>query len=118
MHCIPLVRNFQHMYDTKYKELLVSLEQKACHTKKVTLVLDLDETLIHCNQSVEQPADVIININLEQGEVMQAGINIRPYAKEFLQEMSYYYEIIVFTASHGCYASKVVELLDPHQQYI
>jgi len=37
---------------------------------------------------------------------------------EMLSELSKYFEIIVFTASHACYASKVIEYLDPHQQMV
>ena len=37
---------------------------------------------------------------------------------ECLKEMSQYFEIIVFTASHGCYANVVLDHLDPKGQYI
>jgi CTD small phosphatase-like protein 2 len=45
-------------------------------------VLDLDETLIHYE---------------DQGT--QGRFLIRPYAYQFLSEMSKYYEIIIFTAA-------------------
>ncbi len=32
--------------------------------------------------------------------------------------MSQYYEIVVFTASHACYANVVLDYLDPNNQYI
>lgn len=32
--------------------------------------------------------------------------------------MSKYYEIIVFTASHSCYANVVLDYLDPNNKYI
>jgi CTD small phosphatase-like protein 2 len=47
-----------------------------------------------------------------------AGINIRPYAKEILKEMDKYYEVIVFTASHSCYANPVIDYLDPENKYV
>ena len=49
---------------------------------------------------------------------MKAGINIRPYAKEILQEMSNYFEVIIFTASHSCYANQVIDYLDPESKYV
>ena len=49
---------------------------------------------------------------------MQAGINIRPYAKECLKELSKFFEIIVFTASHSCYANVVLDYLDPENKLI
>ena len=49
---------------------------------------------------------------------MKAGINIRPYCKLILQEMSKLFEVMVFTASHACYANVVLDYLDPNHQYI
>jgi CTD small phosphatase-like protein 2 len=50
--------------------------------------------------------------------LIQAGINIRPFAVECLRELSNYFEIIVFTASHSCYASVVLDYLDPTHELI
>lgn len=100
---------------------------------KKTLIFDLDETLIHCNESTLIPYDVKLPIKFPGGETievvnlfetetnqyyLQAGINIRPYAIEILKEMSALFEIIVFTASHSCYANVVLDYLDPKKQYI
>jgi len=46
---------------------------------------------------------------------LQAGINIRPYAIETLKELSEFYELVVFTASHSNYADVVIDLLDPNR---
>ena len=48
---------------------------------KRTLILDLDETLIHCFQKDIGVADLVIRIPLKSGSSVEAGINIRPYAK-------------------------------------
>lgn len=61
-----------------------------------TLVLDLDETLIHF---VENP-----NGNSQ--------FLIRPYAQYFLKKMSKYYEIIVFTAAMQDYADYILDRMD------
>jgi len=74
--------------------------------------------LIHCNESSDVPSDVILPIRFPHGEIIEAGINIRPYATEILKEISQHFEIIVFTASHSCYANVVLDHLDPGQQYI
>lgn len=96
----------------------VFLSKRESHKDKKTLVFDLDETLIHCNESVDLPCDVKLPIRFPHGEVIEAGINIRPYVMECLKELSQYFEIIVFTASHGCYANVVLDYLDPKEQYI
>lgn len=45
----------------------------------------MDETLIHCVDDVDtEVADVILNVKFPNGELVKAGINIRPYAIECL----------------------------------
>lgn len=50
--------------------------------------------------------------------MIEAGINIRPHAQEILENLSKNFEIIVFTASHSCYANVVLDYLDPEDRYI
>lgn len=90
---------------------------------KKTLILDLDETLVHCNENTnsdsdELNSDKIINIKFANQDTIPAGVNIRPFVKECLQELSKLYEIVVFTASHSCYANVVLNLLDPFNEFI
>jgi len=49
---------------------------------------------------------------------IEAKITVLPYAIECLAELSKYFEIIVFTASHSCHTTLVLDYLDPHSQYI
>lgn len=63
---------------------------------KYTLVLDLDETLVHYFQTDDE------------GKCL-----IRPDAEEFLCEMSQFYEIVIFTAAMQDYADWVIDQIDP-----
>ena len=63
-------------------------------------------------------ADIQIFISFPSGEQVQAGINIRPYAQELLTSANKDFEVIVFTASHQCYADKVLDFLDPTRRLI
>ena len=47
------------------------------------------------------------------GDTLEAAINIRPGAFEFLKDLSKDFELIVFTASHYCYGNAVIDYLDP-----
>lgn len=86
---------------------------------KKTLVFDLDETLVHCCDDITTSnPHVILPIIFPTGEEVNAGINIRPYAKEWLMEANKYFEVIVFTASHECYANVVLDHLDPTRELI
>ena len=60
---------------------------------KYTLVLDLDETLVHYDEENE-------------------CFYVRPFATEFLENMHKYYEIVVFTAATQDYADYILDLID------
>jgi CTD small phosphatase-like protein 2 len=55
---------------------------------KKTVIFDLDETLVHCNESLDQAHDIKISIKLPKGGTTEIGVNIRPYAREILQNLS------------------------------
>ena len=81
-------------------------------SKKKTLVLDLDETLVHSQfGAFNIPSDVIINIEIEN-ELHDIHVLIRPGVKEFLEKMSKKYEIVIFTASISKYAGPLLDILD------
>ena len=77
------------------------LEKKS--NKAYTLVLDLDETLIHFKPNPN---------NEESGT-----IKIRPYLMEFLEKIKNYYELVVFTAATQEYADPIINALDPDNKY-
>ncbi|CAD8044417.1 unnamed protein product [Paramecium primaurelia] len=90
---------------------LINLQQKNTKFQK-TVVFDLDETLIHCNENQNIKSDVYLPITFPTGDTVSAGINIRPWAKQILSQLSEVCEVVIFTASHQCYASQVIQFLD------
>lgn len=51
------------------------------------VIFDMDETLIHCVDDIEtDDPDVILEIDFPDEETVYAGINIRPYVMECLEE--------------------------------
>ena len=66
---------------------------KALPAKEYTLVLDLDETLLHYYEKSEY-----------EGE-----LRMRPGADNFLKEMSQHFEIVIFTAAMQDYADWALE---------
>ena len=83
---------------------------------KKTLVLDLDETLVHSifinvNNS---NCDISLNINFENRNI-KANVLKRPGVDEFLSKMSNLYEIVIFTASLSQYAIPLIEQLDKNK---
>lgn len=65
----------------------MNLEKSPFYKDKKTLVFDLDETLIHCNENSDMPSDIKLSIKLQSGETFEAGINIRPYALQLLNNL-------------------------------
>lgn len=64
----------------------------------ITLVLDLDETLVHFEESPDG------------GEFL-----VRPHASEFITQMARYFELVVFTAAVKDYADWILDRIDPHR---
>lgn len=59
-----------------------------------TVVLDLDETLVHYDWTNKQ-------------------FKIRPFCRQFLQDMHELVELVIFTAAHQKYADFILDQLDP-----
>jgi len=96
----------------------VHLPKKPSKQRMKTLIFDMDETLIHCNEDVTIKSDYYVTINYPSGQTRMAGINVRPYAREILKELGKHFEIIVFTAGHSYYAIPVLTAFDPLNELI
>ena len=82
------------------------------NTKKKTLVLDLDETLVHSQfMEFSDKSDLVIQIEIEN-EIHDIHVKVRPGVKEFLEKMDKIYELVVFTASISKYADPLLDLID------
>lgn len=80
-HVFPTYTNLRYPYLPVY------------NSKEYTLVLDLDETLMHLQDGI---------------------IKVRPGATEFIKKMSAIFEVVLFTASMPIYADVVMSLVDPN----
>ena len=73
-------------------------EQREEDKGKKTLVLDLDETLVHSTFEYVDDCQYVIPVEIE-GNVYNVYVYLRPGALEFINQMSEIYEVIVYTAS-------------------
>ena len=92
------IYNLFSLYYTNFKNILEKNKVKApflppldSKKYKYSLILDLDETLVHYVE-----------------EENRAYVQVRPYADFFLNEMSKYFELIIFTAAAEDYADIVL----------
>jgi RNA polymerase II subunit A small phosphatase-like protein len=78
---------------------------------KKTLVLDLDETLVHSTFEPVQNPDLILPVRI-QGMTYKINVIKRPGVEEFLAEVGEMFEVVIFTASLSEYAEPLVRILD------
>eukprot|EP00029_Vermamoeba_vermiformis_P007701 TRINITY_DN3406_c0_g1_i1.p1 TRINITY_DN3406_c0_g1~~TRINITY_DN3406_c0_g1_i1.p1 ORF type:complete len:453 (-),score=83.51 TRINITY_DN3406_c0_g1_i1:120-1478(-) len=84
---------------------------------KVTLVLDLDETLVHCSLDPIPNPDLTFEVPFD-GVSYEVHVRKRPFFEQFLAEVSKVFEVVVFTASQKVYADRLLDILDPKRDYI
>jgi len=86
---------------------------------KYTLVLDMDETLIHFVYRNKNIKNMITYNMIEQNDLSQLGMFLlRPYTKYFFDKLKNLYEIIIFTNGIKEYCDKILSLIDPNLEYI
>ncbi|KAJ1677334.1 Nuclear envelope morphology protein 1, partial [Spiromyces aspiralis] len=87
--------------------------------RKKTLVLDLDETLIHSTPLGPYRAHHRIEVVIDKTSCLYY-VYKRPHVDYFLRKacVSEWYKVVVFTASMPEYADPVVDFLDPNNKFI
>ena len=118
LHTFNAMRYIKSIKQVEPSQLLskfITLPKKK--DRKKTVIFDLDETLVHCCPNPEN-GSMIFDALLPSGEKIQCGINIRPFVQECLKAANEFYEVIVFTASHKCYADTVLDYIDPNKELI
>ena len=84
---------------------------------KKTLILDLDETLVHSSfkpiniNDIFYSPDIYLNINFHNN-IHKVYVLKRPNVDLFLEEMNKIFNIIIFTASIKEYANPLLDILD------
>ncbi|KAK8574826.1 hypothetical protein V6N13_033942 [Hibiscus sabdariffa] len=81
--------------------------------KSKTIVLDLDETLVHSSPDPPPKMYDFMIKPIINGVEMNFYVLKRPGVDEFLETISKKYEVVVFTAGLEPYASLLLDVLDP-----
>ncbi|GKZ00943.1 hypothetical protein MPSEU_001045800 [Mayamaea pseudoterrestris] len=93
----------------------ITLPPKTMHDK-ITLVLDLDETLVHCTVEPIVDADFLFDV-VFHGVEYSVHVKLRPYLSRFLDSICGQYEVVIFTASQKVYADQLLDRIDPENKY-
>ncbi|KAF9087930.1 hypothetical protein BGX27_002835 [Mortierella sp. AM989] len=94
-----------------------TMPERTSATPPITLVLDIDETLVHCATRPLDSPDIIFPVEYNN-ETWEVYGRIRPGMQEFLEKTSAKFEVITFTASQECYAEALLKIIDPEKKYI
>ena len=76
------------------------------------LVLDLDETLVHCSFYPPEYYDLTVPITIDAVQY-DVYIQKRPFLDEFFSEIMPLFYVVIFTASLGPYANPIIDKIMP-----
>ncbi|KAK7898946.1 hypothetical protein WMY93_019799 [Mugilogobius chulae] len=113
VHSVP-----ELMVSSEQAEQIGREDQQRLHrNKKLVLMVDLDQTLIHtteqhCHRMSNRG---IFHFQLGRGEPM-LHTRLRPHCKEFLEKIAKLYELHVFTFGSRLYAHTIAGFLDPEKK--
>lgn len=86
--------------------------------KHHTIVLDLDETLVHVVTSPRAPSsDHQAHVLLPDGKRAQVSVFVRPFLSELIKKLKPRCEIAVWTAGRAEYANCVLSAIDPLNEF-
>ena len=81
------------------------------------LVLDLDETIVHCEYGIKRDAFAVFHL-LEDNIFKAVSLYLRPHLHKFLKVMKKCFsEIVLYTSSVKSYADTVMNYVDPGKKY-
>ncbi|TGZ80449.1 hypothetical protein EX30DRAFT_332350 [Ascodesmis nigricans] len=83
-----------------------------------TLILDLDETLIHSlAKGGRMSSGHMVEVKLDRQHAILYYVHKRPYCDEFLRKVCRWYNLVIFTASVQEYADPVIDWLEQDRKY-
>mmetsp|Transcript_50544 Transcript_50544/g.130524 ORF Transcript_50544/g.130524 Transcript_50544/m.130524 type:complete len:324 (-) Transcript_50544:55-1026(-) len=86
-------------------------------SQRRTVVLDLDETLVHCRLENFPPTRPSFSVSFEDTDII-GQVYVRPFARLFLEVTAQLFDVYVFTASSQAYADQVLDQLDPEKRLL
>ncbi|XP_033613316.1 RNA polymerase II subunit A C-terminal domain phosphatase [Fukomys damarensis] len=113
VHSVP-----ELMVSSEQAEKLGKEDQQRLHrNRKLVLMVDLDQTLIHTTEQhcPQMSNKGIFHFQLGRGEPM-LHTRLHPHCKDFLEKIAKLYELHVFTFGSRLYAHTIAGFLDPEKK--
>jgi len=93
-------------------------EERLLKDRKLVLLVDLDQTLIHStNENIPLSLEGVEHYQLYGSNTPWYHTKLRPHTMQFLQSISKFYELHICTFGARMYAHKIANILDPSKQY-
>lgn len=93
-----------------------AIEKRASGSERLTLVLDMDETLVHSRLD-DAASDLSLRLENE-GTFFSVAVTFRPHLNAFLKFASENFEVVLFTAADRAYAEQVLDGIDPEGTFL
>ncbi|KAJ5074022.1 ctd small phosphatase-like protein [Anaeramoeba ignava] len=100
-----------NFYCTKQPLFNLLGEKSDLDFTKKTLVLDLDETLVHSSFDEIKSCDYQFDVCIENQDYT-IFVQKRPGVDKFLSKVTKIFEVVIFTSSDSIYADEVIDYLD------
>ncbi|CAI9773259.1 unnamed protein product [Fraxinus pennsylvanica] len=111
------IRNLPDQLDATSTLPNTNVPKEKQKAKQITLVLDLDETLVHSTLEFCSDADFTFPVFFNMKEHI-VYVKHRPHLRMFLERVAEMFEMVVFTASQSIYAKQLLDILDPDGKLI
>lgn len=94
-----------------YSYALMVPSALSCSNSRKSLVLDLDETLVHSQFKLTEHCDLRLEVRVDHIPAV-FYVSKRPYLDVFLRTVAQWYDIVIFTASLQKYGDPLITVLD------
>lgn len=100
------------------EELGKADEESLLRERKLVLLVDLDQTIIHTtNENVKEDLPDVHHFQLYGANSPWYHTKLRPHTMEFLSNICKKYELHICTFGARLYAHSITSILDPHQKF-
>jgi len=104
----------QQQKDNKRLDLYRNITAPPPNLKRKTLILDLDETLVHSTIKTVVHHHITVDVVID-GLTCTFYVIKRPHVDLFLKKVAEWFEVVIFTASMQQYADPLIDQLDPQK---
>ncbi|KDP21199.1 hypothetical protein JCGZ_21670 [Jatropha curcas] len=111
------IKNLPELSDVESNFRPAVSQKDSWRRKSITLVLDLDETLVHSTLEHCDDADFTFTVFFNMKEHI-VYVKQRPHLHMFLERAAEMFEVVIFTASQSIYAAQLLDILDPDNKLI